>query len=66
MTLRVAIAGCGKMGLQHARALRLSDAAEFTNAYQALVREAYPPREIGGRIVQVLPYRRIFAVGHRG
>lgn len=29
MTLSVAIAGCGKMGLQHARALRLSGAAEL-------------------------------------
>lgn len=43
-----------------------ADAAEFTAAYQALVREAYPPRQIGGRIGQVLPFRRIFAVGHKG
>jgi trans-aconitate 2-methyltransferase len=43
-----------------------ADAAEFTAAYQALVREAYPPRLIGGRVGQVLPYRRIFAVGRKG
>jgi len=42
-----------------------ADGAAFTAEYQALVREAYPPREVGGRIVQVLPFRRIFVVGHR-
>jgi trans-aconitate 2-methyltransferase len=41
------------------------DAAAFTAEYQALVVEAYPPRRAGGRITQVLPFRRIFAVGHR-
>jgi trans-aconitate 2-methyltransferase len=42
-----------------------ADGAAFVADYQERVREAYPPREIGGRIAQVLPYRRIFAVGHR-
>jgi trans-aconitate 2-methyltransferase len=42
-----------------------ADGAAFVADYQALVREAYPPREIGGRVVQVLPYRRIFALGRR-
>lgn len=39
------------------------DAADFTAQYDALVRAAYPVREIGGRSVQLLPYRRIFAIG---
>jgi trans-aconitate methyltransferase len=43
-----------------------ADGAAFDADYQALIREAYPPREIGGRVVQVLPYRRIFAVGYQG
>jgi len=42
-----------------------ADGAAFVAEYQALVLAAYPPREVGGRLVQVLPYRRIFAVGHR-
>jgi trans-aconitate 2-methyltransferase len=42
-----------------------ADGAAFVAEYQALVLEAYPPREVGGRVVQVLPYRRIFAVGRR-
>jgi trans-aconitate 2-methyltransferase len=42
-----------------------ADGAAFVAGYQALVLAAYPPREVGGRLVQVLPYRRIFAVGHR-
>lgn len=41
------------------------DAAAFTADYQKLVREAYPPREVDGRVTQILPYRRIFAIGHR-
>ena len=45
--------------------LTQEDAAAFTTEYQALVVEAYPPRQVGGRVTQVLPFRRIFAVGHR-
>jgi trans-aconitate 2-methyltransferase len=41
------------------------DTAAFTADYQALVREAYPPREVDGRVTQVLPFRRIFAIGQR-
>jgi trans-aconitate 2-methyltransferase len=40
------------------------DAADFTAEYDALVREAYPIQTLGDRTVQLLPYRRIFAVGH--
>jgi trans-aconitate 2-methyltransferase len=39
-----------------------ADAAEFTAAYAAALREAYPPRPDG---TTVLPFRRIFAVGAR-
>jgi trans-aconitate 2-methyltransferase len=42
-----------------------ADGAAFTADYQSLVLAAYPPREIGGRLVQVLPYRRIFAAGRK-
>ena len=45
------------------KALSESDAADFVAEYDALVRTAYPLREIGGRTVQLLPYRRIFAIG---
>lgn len=45
------------------KALNESDAADFVAEYDALVRLAYPIREIGGRTVQLLPYRRIFAIG---
>jgi trans-aconitate 2-methyltransferase len=38
------------------------DAAEFTAAYAAALREAYPMRPDG---TTLLPFRRIFAVGHR-
>lgn len=38
------------------------DAAEFTAAYAAALREAYPERADG---TTVLPFRRIFAVGSR-
>ena len=43
---------------------QLSDAegAEFTDAYAAALREAYPLRPDG---TTLLPFRRIFAVGHR-
>jgi trans-aconitate 2-methyltransferase len=41
------------------------DAADFTAEYDGLVREAYPVRILGGRSVQLLPYRRIFAVGRQ-
>ena len=39
-----------------------ADAAEFTAAYAAVLREAYRPRSDG---TTVLPFRRIFAVGAR-
>lgn len=45
------------------KALSESDAADFVADYDALVRAAYPIREIGGRSVQLLFYRRIFAIG---
>lgn len=45
-------------------ALSPDDAAEFVAAYDALVRAAYPVRKLGDRTVQLMPYRRIFAVGH--
>jgi trans-aconitate 2-methyltransferase len=38
------------------------DAAEFTASYAAALREAYPVRADG---TTLLPFRRIFAVGHR-
>jgi trans-aconitate 2-methyltransferase len=38
------------------------DAAQFTAAYAAALREAYPMRGDGSTL---LPFRRIFAVGHR-
>lgn len=45
------------------QALDEADAADFIAEYDALVRRAYPVRELGGRTVQLLAYRRIFAVG---
>jgi len=39
-----------------------TDGAEFTAAYAAALREAYPPRPDG---TTLLPFRRIFAVGSR-
>ena len=45
------------------QALDEADAADFVADYDALVRRAYPVRKLGGRSVQLLPYRRIFAVG---
>jgi trans-aconitate 2-methyltransferase len=44
-------------------ALSPDEAADFVAAYDALVRKAYPVQSIGDRSVQLLPYRRIFAVG---
>jgi trans-aconitate 2-methyltransferase len=38
------------------------DAREFTDIYAARICEAYPPTDMNGRTVQILPYRRIFAV----
>ena len=40
-------------------------AIEFCDEYRALLREAYPPTTVGGRTVQLLPFRRIFALGVR-
>jgi trans-aconitate 2-methyltransferase len=40
-------------------------AIEFCDEYRALLREAYPPTTVGGRTVQLLPFRRIFALGIR-
>jgi trans-aconitate 2-methyltransferase len=37
-------------------------AHEFVDEYAAALRAAYPPCSLGGRTVQILPYRRIFAV----
>lgn len=45
------------------KALDEGDAADFVAEYDALVRAAYPVRDLGGRSVQLLPYRRIFAIG---
>lgn len=45
------------------KALSESDAADFVAEYDTLVRTRYPVRELGGRTVQLLPYRRIFAIG---
>lgn len=45
-------------------ALSPADAAEFVAGYDALVRAAYPVQTLGDRAVQLMPYRRIFAVGH--
>ena len=40
-----------------------TDAAHaFTGAYADALRTAYPPELLGGRTVQVLPYRRLFAM----
>jgi trans-aconitate 2-methyltransferase len=38
------------------------DAKAFTAEYAAALREAYPPTEQAGRVVQILPFRRLFAV----
>ena len=39
-----------------------ADAKAFTAEYAAALCEAYPPTEYAGRVVQILPYRRLFAV----
>jgi trans-aconitate 2-methyltransferase len=41
-------------------------ATEFCDEYRSALREAYPPTAIGGRTAQILPFRRIFALGVRG
>lgn len=41
-------------------------AREFAAEYAAALREAYPPAELGGRIVQIMPYRRLFAIARVG
>ena len=40
-------------------------AAEFCDEYRSALRDTYPPTTIGGRTVQILPFRRIFALGVR-
>lgn len=45
--------------------LSKEDAAEFTAEYDALIRAAYPVRTLSDRTVQLLPYRRIFAIGRQ-
>ena len=47
------------------KSLSEEDASDFVAEYDALAREAYPVRTIGGRTVQLLPYRRIFAIGRK-
>jgi trans-aconitate 2-methyltransferase len=42
--------------------LSAADAAELTAEYAAALRDAYPVRSDG---TTVLPFRRVFAVGHR-
>jgi trans-aconitate 2-methyltransferase len=41
-------------------------AAEFCEEYRSALREVYPATELGGRTVQILPFRRVFAIGVRG
>jgi len=40
-------------------------AIEFCDEYRAALREAYPATKLGGRTVQLLPFRRVFALGVR-
>lgn len=40
-------------------------AQDFTAAYADALRIAYPPTTLHGRTVQILPYRRIFAVARK-
>ena len=40
-------------------------AIEFSEEYRAVLRELYPATELGGRTVQLLPFRRVFAIGVR-
>lgn len=41
------------------------EAAAFCDEYRSALRLAYPPTTLGGRTVQILPFRRIFALGVR-
>lgn len=41
-------------------------AVEFCDEYRSALREACPATTIGGRTVQILPFRRVFALGVRG
>ncbi len=52
--LRPVLAELGGPGTDAAR--------EFVDAYADALRTAYPPELLDGRTVQVLPYRRLFAV----
>ena len=54
--LRPVLAELGGPGTDAAR--------EFVDAYADALRTAYPPELFGGRTVQVLPYRRLFATAH--
>jgi trans-aconitate 2-methyltransferase len=40
-------------------------AIEFCDAYRAALREIYPATRLDGRTVQLLPFRRVFALGVR-
>jgi trans-aconitate 2-methyltransferase len=40
-------------------------AIEFCEEYRAALRAAYPATKLGGRVVQLLPFRRVFALGVR-
>jgi trans-aconitate 2-methyltransferase len=40
-------------------------AAEFCDEYRSALRDAYPATTIAGRTVQILPFRRVFAIGTR-
>jgi len=40
-------------------------AIEFCDEFRAALREVYPATKLGGRTVQILPFRRVFALGVR-
>jgi trans-aconitate 2-methyltransferase len=40
-------------------------ALEFCDEYRAILRETYPATQLDGRTVQLLPFRRVFALGVR-
>jgi trans-aconitate 2-methyltransferase len=40
-------------------------ALEFSDEYRAALREVYPATKLDGRTVQLLPFRRVFALGVR-
>ena len=42
-----------------------SAAIEFCDEFRAALREVYPATKLGGRTVQLLPFRRVFALGVR-